>query len=88
MVRQLNFSPIFFYILRTDLLVVVEESLKKGHVSGSFNETLIAFIPNRSKTKSFNEYRTIYLRNLVYKIITKIISNWIKPYLEKCMSKE
>ena len=88
MVRQLNFSPIFFYILRTDLLVVVEESQKKGHVSGSFNTTFIGFIPKISKTESFKEYRPIYLCNVVYKIITKIISNWIKPYLEKCKSKE
>ena len=53
-----------------------------------FKFSFIILIPKNSKLESFNDYRPIYLCNLIYKIISKIISNMIKPYLAISMSKE
>ena len=44
----------------------------------SFNNTFIALIPKKDKAMNMDDYRLIYLCNVVYKIVAKIISNSIK----------
>lgn len=50
--------------------------------------TFIALIPKSDKPETFNNFHPISLCNLVYKIITKVISNRIKPMLSKFLTKE
>jgi ribonuclease HI len=45
-------------------------------------------IPKENNSLSFNDYRPISLCNLIYKVISKVISNRIKPFLERCISAE
>lgn len=45
--------------------------------------TFVSLIPKRDKPKSLNDFRPISLCNLVYKIITNVIANCIKPMLSK-----
>lgn len=78
----------FFDLMGKDLVRVVEESRVNGFVSGALNSTFIALIPMNSKPESFDEYRPIALYNLVYKIISKLIANRIKPKLVECCSQE
>jgi hypothetical protein len=67
---------------------MVEESRRKGRVTGALNATFLALIPKSDKPKSFGGYRPIALCNLVYKIITKIIATRIKSFLSFGISKE
>ena len=67
---------------------MVEESILKGYVSGTSSATFLALIPKCDKPESLSNFRSIALCNLVYKIISKINKNRIKPMLSKFVSKE
>ena len=84
----MEFSNKFFDIIGKYLLVVVEESRMKGYVSDSLKSTFIVLLTKTSKPDTFNVCRMIFLCNLVYKVITKLIPNTIKQILEKCMTIE
>ena len=72
----------------SDLLEMVEESRRKGHLCGGINSTFLALIPKVNKSVSFDDYRPISLCNLIYKVISEILVNWIKLILSKCLSLE
>jgi len=48
----------------------------------------LALIPKENNPTTFGDYRPISLCNLCYKLISKIISNRIKPILFRKMSEE
>jgi hypothetical protein len=74
--------------LGEDILGLVEESRRKGRVSGALNATFVVLIPKSDKLDSFGGFRPIALCNLLYKIITKIIAVRIKTSLSVGISKE
>ena len=67
---------------------MVEQSRQEGYVLGALNSNFTALIPKINKHVSFNDYRPISLCNLSSKVITKIISNNIKPIMEEMMTKK
>jgi hypothetical protein len=83
-----EFFIFFFDLVGDDLLQMVEESRINGKVFGSLNYTFLALIPKENNSVSFNDYRSISLCNLIYKVISKVLSNRIKPILERCLSVE
>jgi hypothetical protein len=78
----------FFDILGDELVEMIEETRKKGRVSGALNATFLALIPKSENPGNFGDYRPIALCNLLYKIITKIIANRVKTSLSYGISKE
>jgi hypothetical protein len=48
----------------------------------------MVLIPKQHHSLSFSDFRPISLCNLIYKVISKVISNRIKPFLERCISAE
>lgn len=50
------------------------------------NHTFIALIPKVLKPRKVSEFRPISSRNVVYRIITKVISNRLKPILAQIIS--
>lgn len=79
---------IFFDILGGEILELIEEYIIKDCVSRDLNSTFLAMIHKCDKPTIFQDYRPISLCNLIYKIITKIISNRIKTKLVDLMAKE
>ena len=69
-----------------ELVNVVETSKKEGRVTPSLNSTFIALIPKKEKPISFTDYRPISLCNLVYKLISKVAAQRLKPFLDKFIS--
>lgn len=45
------------------------------------NYTFIVLIPKTIQPKWITEFRSISLRNVIYKIWSKVIANRIKPFL-------
>lgn len=73
----------FFELLGQDLLRVVEESRSSGCLYHAIKSTFIALIPKSDSPTSFDDYRPISLCNFLYKIISKIITNRLRPILSK-----
>ena len=71
-----------------DILKAMEFSRIWGCIPKALNETYIALTPKYDKPKKFANYRTISLCNLIYKVITKILSNRIKTLLAEVLSDE
>jgi hypothetical protein len=76
----------FFDLVGEDLLQMVEDSRIKGKVMGSLNSTFLVLIPKQQNSLTFSDYRPISLCNLAYKLISKVISNRLKPFLQKSIS--
>eukprot|EP00253_Pinus_taeda_P024864 PITA_24864 len=66
----------FFDLFKADLL---EASRKSGNIHSALSSTLIALIPKKGDSASFLNYRPISLCNSLFKIISKIIVERLKP---------
>eukprot|EP00253_Pinus_taeda_P008500 PITA_08500 len=82
----IEFYSAFFELLSEDILRVVEESRSSGSLYNAINSTFIALIPKSDNPSSFDDFRPISLCNVLYKIISKIIANRIKPILSRHIS--
>lgn len=78
----------FWDLVGKDVWAVVEVSRRKAYVAKELNCTLIALIPKVENPTSFNEFRPISLCNSIFKIVTKVISNRLKPILNHIISEE
>ena len=64
----------------------VKRVFAERKVPSYLNKTHIAFIPKIQGPETLCNYRPISLCNIVYKIITRIIVNRLRPYLDKLIS--
>jgi hypothetical protein len=78
----------FFDILGQELLDVVEDARTRGVINPQLNNTLLVLIPKSNLPRSFIDFRPISLCNLCYKIISKIITNRLRPILSRTLSEE
>lgn len=66
----------------------MEDTRCTGYISGAMNSTFITLIPKVSKPLYFEEFRPISLCNFIYKLISKIIAECLKPFLAKVITQE
>jgi hypothetical protein len=74
-----------FDLVGTKLLELVEDSKIHGKVSGELNSTFLNLIQKLNLLINFGDYRPIALCNLCYNLISKIITNIIKPILSRSL---
>lgn len=83
-------TPLFFKFYRDIVTVQVIKAVQFFFSHGSLirplNHTFIALIPKRANPSLVDHFRPISLCNVIYKIITKILANRIKPLLSKIVS--
>lgn len=60
--------------------------LNGGTFQASINHTLLVLIPKLKKPTHASQFRPISLRNVVFKVITKTISNRLKLILPEVIS--
>lgn len=75
-------------IVKQDILEVVENSGKYRTVLKALNTSLISLIPKQVNAMTPDRFIPIALCNVVYKIISKIIANKLKPLLPTLVLEE
>jgi hypothetical protein len=80
-----GFQGIFFkqywHIVGDDVTHLISVAFETGEFPQSLSETLVALIPKVDCPTNFKEFRPISLCNTVYKLITKILVNRLRPFL-------
>lgn len=77
----IEFFQEFWEIIVFHLLEVVQESHKNKQMLMSFNSTFLAFIPKKEGADGVDQFRPIASCNVVYKVMTKLITERLKPLL-------
>ena len=83
-----NFFHFFWEMIKEEFWAILEESRSKRGVLKSFNATFLSLIPKGEGGDSPGKFRPISLCNVIYKIITKVIANRLKPLLPVLISPE
>ena len=83
---SIHFYSICWEIIKSDLLRMVQGFMRKAKVGGGINSTFLTLISKEANPGSFDRYRPISLCNSSYKILAKLLSNRIKPLLQKLIS--
>ena len=68
-------------MLKEEFWEIVEESRTSKGVLKAFNATFLALIPKSEGVDAPKKFRPITLCNVIYKIISKVIANRLKPLL-------
>ncbi|XP_062166910.1 uncharacterized protein LOC133873195 [Alnus glutinosa] len=85
-----GFTALFYvkywdYIKNT-VLLAIGNFFQNNNLLREQNHTFIALIPKRLGASSVHHYRPISLCNIIYKIISKLLANRLKPLLSKVIS--
>lgn len=64
----------------------VKNFFTKRHIPNKFNHTNLVLIPKKMHNEYPSDYRPIALCNVLYKVLTKILANRIKPILHRLIS--
>ena len=78
-------SPFFFqrfwHIVGHDVIEAVLSCLHSGRYLHKMNYTYIILIPKKSNPQNIMEYQPISLGNVVSRLISKVLANWVKSML-------
>jgi len=78
----------FFNTIGKDLMAMIEEVHKKGHMNDPLNSNFISLIPNSDSLQSLDDSRPISLCNCIYKIVANVIARRLKIVFSTSISKE
>ncbi|GKV05206.1 hypothetical protein SLEP1_g17240 [Rubroshorea leprosula] len=82
--------PLFFQkfwdITKDKLCTDIVQIFSIGIIPSSWNESLVVLIPKNTSPISIQEFRPIWLCNTTYKVVSKILVNRLKPWMDKLIS--
>lgn len=65
---------------------MLNHSQRKPKLDGAINSSFLALIPKEASLPSFDSFRPIFLCNISYKILTKIIASRLNGILDALIS--
>lgn len=80
------FSQSYLHIVGASVSYMVLRILKGGPIPSHLNRTFITLIPTKSNTEYMMDSRPISLCNVVYKLVSKVLANRLKSFLDKIVS--
>eukprot|EP00253_Pinus_taeda_P028889 PITA_28889 len=83
-----TFFHTFWELIKLEVWQVVEESRALHWLLPSLNSTFITLIPKEEESSTPEKFRLISLCNVIYKVISKVIANGLKPLLPLLISLE
>lgn len=85
-----GFQPIFYKIfwndVGDDIWRFMRDSFMYGEFSAPMADTLVALIPKVDHPMAFKDFRPISLCNVMYKPVTKVLVNRLRPFLNGMIS--
>ena len=85
-----GFQPIFFQrfweVVQPNVTQLVKDVLEGRDFPTGLNDAFLVLIPKVDVPQSANQFRPIGLCNIVYKLVTKVIVNRLKPILPALIS--
>ena len=81
------FYQTFWQSIRVEVSNAILSCLNSGTLLKSRNHTFITLIPKVSNPKNVSKFKLISLCNALYKILSKVIANRLKPILNSIVSK-
>lgn len=85
-----GFHPLFFQkswdIIEMDLCNTVQNWYRLGAIPEHLCQALICLIPKQPSPETIKQYRPISLCNSLYKLVTKIMVNRLKPLIPEWIS--
>ena len=69
-----------------DIIAGVQEFFRNGRLLKDLSNTAITLIPKNPQACHLRDFRPISCCNIIYKVISKIITNRLKPLLQECIS--
>lgn len=85
---NVDFFKVCWNIIKNNIVRVVEDSRLNITILKALNTSFMALIKKYDNTQMPKRYRPIALCNLVYKIISKVMANRLKPLLPTLVSRE
>ena len=82
--------PLFYQTFWPDIGMEVSDAvlscLNSGNLLKSIDHTFITLIPKVNNPETVAQFRPISLFNVIYKILSKVIANRLKPILKSIIS--
>lgn len=82
-----EFQPLFFQkywdIVEQYIHKLVNQAFEKYDFDNEINNTLLALIPKVEQLEDIKQFTLIFLCNIIYMIIAKVLVNQMKPILGK-----
>ncbi|XP_050238208.1 uncharacterized protein LOC126687695 [Mercurialis annua] len=81
-----HFFKVTWDITKDDLVKTVQEAFNSGTILRQLNSTTITVIPKTSNADSLSDFKPSACCNVLYKIISKVITNRLSPLLCKIVA--
>lgn len=82
-----SFPPGFFQkqwpIVGNSIIEFVQSAFRTGRIPKEANESLICLLPKFETLEFLSQFRAIALCNVIVKIVTKVLANWLQPLMSK-----